>query len=157
MFEEIRRKDRVWHSSTESAQLLLNGEYGFLALGDDKDACGYGVPISYAYEGDEILFHCAPEGKKLDIIKDGKKASFCVVGKTEIIPEKFTTKYESVMVFGTVSVCKDEVQRTRGIEAIVRKYSPEFIEKSRQYMKGSMHRTTICSLKISAITAKCKR
>ncbi len=51
--------------------------------------------------GDVIYFHCAPEGHKLENLSGNNKVSFCVVGKTQVLPDKFATNYESVIVFGT--------------------------------------------------------
>lgn len=156
MFEEIRRKDRILNQD-DSYKLLLEGEYGFLALGDDKDACGYGVPISYVLVDNEIFFHCAKDGKKIDIIKDGKNATFCVVGKTKVIPENFTTKYESAMAFGWLSVCDNQEKIRWALDCLVKKYCPNFIEKSKMYIDSSIKRTAICSLKIKGISGKSKR
>ncbi len=39
----------------------------------------------------------------MDNLAHSEKASFCVVGKTELLPEQFSTRYESVIAFGTVT------------------------------------------------------
>ena len=74
-------------------------------------AINYSIP-DYL-NGDELYFHCAKIGHKLDSIKRNNKVSFCVIDKDEIIPEKFTTHYRSVIVFGKAKIveyekeCKD--------------------------------------------------
>ena len=60
---------------------------------------GYGIPINYVKEGDSIYFHCAPEGYKLECLRENPKVSFTVVGATQIVPGKFTTGYESTIAF----------------------------------------------------------
>src|SRR5512139_1817387 len=97
----MRKKDRAV-SEDEAKGILLKGEYGILST-VSPDGQPYGVPLNYSYTGDGIYFHCAVEGHKLENIQANNKVSFCVVGQTEVLPEKFSTKYESVIVFGEAS------------------------------------------------------
>ena len=96
----MRRADRQT-TEDEARALLSSGEYGVLSTVSPAGV-PYGVPISYAFHNGEILFHSAPEGQKLDNLIPGSLASFCVVGKTEVIPEKFSTRYQSAIVHGQV-------------------------------------------------------
>ncbi|HQI17206.1 MAG TPA: pyridoxamine 5'-phosphate oxidase family protein, partial [Bacillota bacterium] len=106
MFREMRRQDRKTDNE-KAAAILAAGEYGILStVGDNGYA--YGVPLSYAYSNGKIYFHCALEGHKLDNIRYNNKVSFCVVGATEVLPESFSTKYESVIVFGKASEADDD-------------------------------------------------
>jgi uncharacterized protein len=64
------------------------------------------------YEDGKIFFHCAKEGHKIDGIRRDEKVSFCVVDKDQIVPEKFTTFFRSVIVFGRARiVSEDAVKR----------------------------------------------
>ena len=98
MFREIRRKDRILDNEL-AIRLLEEAEYGFLAM-SGINGYGYGIPINYVKEGDSIYFHCAPEGYKLECLRENTKVSFTVVGATQIVPGKFTTGYESTIAFG---------------------------------------------------------
>ena len=97
MFREIRRKDRILDNEL-AIRLLEEAEYGFLAM-SGINGYGYGIPINYVKEGDSIYFHCAPEGYKLECLRENPKVSFTVVGATQIVPGKFTTGYESTIAF----------------------------------------------------------
>ena len=48
----------------------------------------------------EFIFTCAVSGHKLDIIAKQNKVSFCIIDKDTIVPEKYTTYFRSVIVFG---------------------------------------------------------
>ena len=72
------------------------------------DGQAYGVPLNYVFKNNCLYFHCALEGHKLDNIRANNKVSFCVVGKTKVLPDKFSTEYESAMAFGTASVVQGE-------------------------------------------------
>ena len=87
--------------SSENIAILKQKTHGILALCDEK-SFPYTVPLNYVYLNDKIYFHCANVGRKLDIIRQNNKASFCVINQDTVIPEKFTTAYSSVIVFGTI-------------------------------------------------------
>lgn len=155
MEREIRRKDRIWDNE-EALRLLEEGEYGFLSM-LGIDGYGYGIPISYVKEGDHLYFHCAPEGYKLECLQQSPKVSFCVVGKTQVIPGKFMTAYESVLAFGSMQTELPEEERRQALRLLVEKYAPDYREIGEKYIEKSFHRTQLLRLNIETVTAKCKR
>jgi nitroimidazol reductase NimA-like FMN-containing flavoprotein (pyridoxamine 5'-phosphate oxidase superfamily) len=85
--KHIRRKEREI-TTQEAIEILDSAEYGVLStVGEDDQP--YGVPICYVHKNGSIYFHCALGGHKLDNIRHNEKVSFCVVGKTKVLPEKF--------------------------------------------------------------------
>ena len=123
MFRKMRRS-RQELSPQECAAILERGSSGVLALCGD-DGYPYAVPISYVYCGGRIYFHCARSGHKLDAIARSDKASFCVIDCDDVLPEKYTTRYRSVIVFGRVRVIEDAAAKRAAIERLARKYAPE--------------------------------
>jgi len=119
------RRAKQQLSETEAVALLEAGTSGVLALAGDN-GYPYAVPLSYVYYAPErkLYFHCARSGHKLDAIACGDKASFCVISQDQVIPEKFTTLYKSVIVFGRVSVL-DEPEKRRAIELLAARYTPD--------------------------------
>lgn len=154
---EIRRKDRVL-DGLRAKELLVEGEYGFLAM-VNANGGGYGVPLSYAMaEGEEaIYFHCAPEGHKLINLDADNRVTFTVVGRTRVIPDQFTTAYECVMAFGRIERRLPETDRLRALRLLVAKYSAGFEEIAEKYIKGSFARTEILKLNVEHISAKAKK
>src|SRR6056297_1130907 len=98
MFRKMRRNDKKMDQN-KALEILKNGEYGVLSTIGKNEYC-YGVPLNYVYENNSIYFHSAKEGHKIDNLKLHQKVSFCVVKNQKPIPEKLTTKYESIVVFG---------------------------------------------------------
>lgn len=152
---EIRRKDRILEAE-QAGELLRTGEYGFLAM-VNCDGGGYGIPLSYVYSGDSLYFHCAPQGHKLENLRAENRCTFTVVGPTQVIPGKFTTAYESVMVFGTVVAGLDESERLKALRLLVKKYSPGYEEIAEKYISGSFQRTEVLRFDITGRSAKTKR
>jgi nitroimidazol reductase NimA-like FMN-containing flavoprotein (pyridoxamine 5'-phosphate oxidase superfamily) len=74
--------------------------------------------------------HCSAEGgQKIDNLRLHPDACFTIVSQSELLPDKFATKYWSANVFGTVAIIEEGPEKQKGIEAILRKYSPEHVEK----------------------------
>ncbi len=154
MPKNVRRKDR--ELSIESAtKLLAEGEYGVLSTAG-PDGQAYGIPLNYVYKENRLYFHCALEGHKLDNIKANNKVSFCVVGRARVLPDKFTTSYESTIAFGTAS----EVQGSEKHEALLsllEKYSPDFIEEGQKIIAKYIDKTTVIKIVINHITGKARK
>ena len=139
MNEKMRRKDR--ETTEERAyEILKNGEYGILST-IGEDGYPYGVPVNFAVEGNKIYFHCAPNSglklKNVEYSNDGAK---------------LTSKYESAVVFGTIA--KSVKNKNRGLELIVEKYAPEFIESGKRCIEKSGSMTGVYEITIEKITGK---
>lgn len=153
MFKEMRRKDR--QMETEAAlEVLANGEYGVLSM-IGENGYAYGVPISYTYSDNKIYLHGAKEGAKLENIKFNNKVSFCVVGKTEVLPSQFSTNYESVIVFGDAIEVEGQ-EKVEHLMNIIKKYSTNFITEGEKYLQASAHETTVVRIDIKHLTGKAR-
>ena len=126
MFREMRRKKQQLPQE-EAEALLRGGSHGVLAVSGD-DGYPYAVPLSYVFDGKTLYFHCAKSGHKLDAVRACGKASFCVVGQDDVVPEAFTTHYRSVIVFGRVRIVGDDAERAAAIRLLARRYAPEATE-----------------------------
>ncbi|MBU1101172.1 MAG: pyridoxamine 5'-phosphate oxidase family protein [Bacteroidetes bacterium] len=152
MFKEMRRKDRKL-SEDESKKILSVGEYGVFSS-VNSEGYAYGVPVNYVYADGVIYFHCAREGVKLDNITHNDRTSFCVVGKTKIIPEEFSTLYESVILFGRASIVMDDEERKSAFMHIVKKYSGEFLEKGNEYIIKDGPKAIIVKIVVEHLSGK---
>jgi nitroimidazol reductase NimA-like FMN-containing flavoprotein (pyridoxamine 5'-phosphate oxidase superfamily) len=155
MFKDMRNSKRQV-TREESLEILKAGEYGvFSTLG--SDGYPYGVPVSYVLLNDSIYFHCAMEGNKLDNIRHEAKVSFNVVGSTELVPERFTTKYESVIVYGRAEEISSKEEKIKVLLAIIEKYSQDFLEEGKAYIDRAVDKTHIVKINIEHISGKANR
>lgn len=121
MKHEMRRaKQRL--SPEESLAILEKGSSGVLALWDGEEP--YAVPLSYVYHQGKLYFHCARAGRKLEAIKVCPRASFCVVAADNVIAEKYTTAYRSVIVSGRLRIIEDETEMVPALRLLAAKYNP---------------------------------
>ena len=119
-YEMRRAKQRL--SPEESLAILEKGSSGVLALWDGEEP--YAVPLSYVYHQGKLYFHCARAGRKLEAIKVCPRASFCVVAADDVIPEKYTTAYRSVIVSGRLRIIEDEAEMVPALRLLAAKYNP---------------------------------
>ncbi|MBE6948475.1 MAG: pyridoxamine 5'-phosphate oxidase family protein [Ruminococcaceae bacterium] len=123
MFREMRRfKQQL--SDEECLEILNKETAGVLALQGDDDY-PYAVPLSYVYADNKIFFHGAKTGHKIDAINRNPKASFCVVSEDNVVPEKYTTYFRSVIAFGKMRIITDEAEKREAIVILAKKYFPE--------------------------------
>lgn len=148
---EMRRKDKA--VSLEEAKEILNKyDVGTLSTVDEEGQ-PYGIPVNYVYMEDKIYFHCALEGYKLDNIKANNKVCFSVFGGNEIIPQRFTTTYESVLVFGKAEVA-DEAEKLEALKYIIERLSPGFEKEGIEYITKSSNATLVVKINIEGISGK---
>lgn len=153
MFCEMRRKAQQL-SEKESREILRAGSSGVLAvLGDG--GYPYTVPLSYVCQDGKIYFHCAPSGHKLDAVRREPRASFCVVAQDWVWPERFTTVYRSVVVFGRIREVKEPEEMERVLRLLAEKYAPEEpADALRAELDGAMGRVAVLELSVEHLTGK---
>lgn len=152
---KVRRQDRLLLQE-KAIELLKNGEYGVLSM-LENDGAGYGVPLNFVWNGENsIYFHSAPEGHKLNCMLICNKVSFCIVGNTKVISNKFTTRYESIIIRGVMISDLPLEEQKYAVELIIDKYSPSDKEVGLKYAEKSLPRTHIMRLDITEISGKNK-
>lgn len=152
---EMRRKDRKLDEQV-AVSLLEHCEYAVLStIGEDGNP--YGIPISPVLEGKNLYFHCALEGTKLQNIRNHPAVCITCVGETRLVPEKFTTEYQSAIAFGTASMVEDEEEKVRILYLLCQKYAASNLDAFDREVKRSLHRIGICKIAITEWSAKGKR
>lgn len=151
----IRNMRRFKQQLTEedTIEIFKNNSYGVLAVTGDDDY-PYAVPLSYAYSNGRIYVHSATQGHKVDAVKNGAKASFCVVEKNEVTPEKITTLFKSAIAFGTASIITDDSEKLEALQLLAQKYFSVNGEGNNEEIKNSWNRVCVIALEIEHMTGK---
>lgn len=153
MFREMRRFRQAL-SRAESEDILRRGTSGVLAVSGDG-GYPYAVPLSYVYDGGEILFHSACAGHKLDALRRCDKASFCVIDRDEVVPETFTTYFRSAIAFGRVRELTDGEEKRAALMRLAVRYAPEAAEARRQAeVEQSLGHVTLLALTVEHLSGK---
>jgi nitroimidazol reductase NimA-like FMN-containing flavoprotein (pyridoxamine 5'-phosphate oxidase superfamily) len=155
MFREMRRKNQLL-SQEESIEILKSCTSGVLGVIGD-DGYPYTVPMSYAYKDGKIFMHSAKQGHKIDGIMNNDKVTFCVINRDDVIQETFTTHFSSVTVFGRARVLTEDSEILFAHDALVEKYSPNFIKEGRKEMEKDWNRMLLIEINIEHMTGKAAR
>lgn len=152
MFREMRRIKQLLPEET-AVEILERNTSGTLALLGDEDY-PYAVPTSYVYADGKLYFHSAKTGHKIDAIKKHEKVSFCVIDKDQVVPEKFTTYFRSVIAFGKIRLVEDTDEMRRIATTLTMKYSAEFEADISAEIDSSIKNMAIMEMTIDHMTAK---
>lgn len=148
----MRRKRQVL-TEEESIAILQKTTAGTLALLGDNDY-PYAVPISYVYHEGKLYFHSATSGHKVDAIRRCDKASFCVIDKDDVQPEKYTTFFRSVIAFGRIHIIEDEAEKLNMIRMLGNRYNPNHDEALQQEIESGFSHMLGIRFDIEHLTGK---
>lgn len=150
--ERSMRRFKQQLSREDCFEILRRNTSGVLAL-CGSDMMPYAVPLSHAVDSDRLIFHCAKAGHKLDLMRENANASFCVIDQDEVHPERFTTYFRSVIVFGRIHIIEDEDERFEAAKIIGRRCNPDELELQSELSKG-FSRVVMLEMPIDQITGK---
>lgn len=152
-FKRLRRKDRALKED-EALEILSKSNYGVLCVFDGNYP--YGVPVNYVYEDGFIYIHSAKEGHKIESIKSFDRVCFTVVGSSRVVENEFSTKYESVVVFGRADILHDE-QVIPALRKLAQKYSPRYTNEAERIIQDSFKDVAVIRIKIEHVQGKANR
>lgn len=149
----MRRANQALDAATCEA-VLRRGRTGVLAV-TGEDGWPYAVPLNYVYAGGTLWLHCATEGHKVEAIRREPRVSFCVVDQDMVLPERFSTAYRSVIVFGTARIVQEDAARRAAIQALTDKYCPDVPrEACEAFIAKHEAHTLVLALTPTRITGK---
>lgn len=152
MFRDLRRKRQAL-SPQACADVLARGTSGVLAVAGDG-GYPYAVPLSFLYDGGKLYFHCARAGHKLDAIRRDPRASFCVIDQDQVVAEKYTTLFRSVIAFGQVRVLEDDGEKRAALEALGERFNPGEPESLEKEIAATWNSVCVLELEIEHLTGK---
>ena len=148
----MRRKDKEKNAAF-ALEVLRDCEYAALAS-INTDGTPYCIPISPVLAGNIVYFHCAAEGKKLDNIKQNNAVCISCVRYTKLIPEEFTTDYESAVATGKCVIVTDESEKIMALRKISEKYAKTNMSNFDAELAKFLKKTCVCRIDIEYITGK---
>ncbi len=121
----MRRKDR--ERGREFAYEVIDGcEYGVMALAGDEPYC---IPLSFVRVNDTLYFHCALQGRKLDLLRRDSRVCVSFVTGTQplyIADElNYTTLFRSAVVTGRAFEVTGVQEKTGALRALCQKLLPD--------------------------------
>lgn len=127
----MRRKDREVTEQGRIAALLDRCDHMVLSMMDGEST--YAVPLSFGYEktdgGYVFYFHCAKEGKKMDLLQKNPAVSLCLA-RTEALVKgekscNYSVKFESFLAKGKVHFYDTAEEKKHAFTVLLKKYDTE--------------------------------
>jgi nitroimidazol reductase NimA-like FMN-containing flavoprotein (pyridoxamine 5'-phosphate oxidase superfamily) len=149
----MRKADREIKDTTIIEEILAGSIICRLAMMDGD--LPYILPFNYGYRDGCLYIHSAPEGKKIDLLLKDNRVCFEVEGPTGIIKAdqacNWSTRYRSVIGYGTVKILSDEESRQQGLEIIMAQHGAPGLT---EFNPGNLNRMVILRLTITSLTGK---
>lgn len=116
----------------------------------------YVVPLNFAREGDELWFHAAKAGRKLDCLRAAPAVCaeadrFITLHSGPRACDDWTSHYESVIGFGIAEIVEDAATKLRGLRAVMRKYSGR---DDWDFADDSVKGTAVVRIRLESLTGK---
>ena len=136
-------------------EILKNAEYGILST-SSKSNIPYGVAVNYFYvpEENSIYFHSKRDGNKIENIKNNPYISLFILGNQEVIPDRYITHYESIIVTGKASLILDEEQIKEKLILMCEKFAPKELQRREEVINKYLKAVCIVKISIENITGK---
>lgn len=150
----MRRKDRE-RGQEFAYDVIDRCEYGVMALAGEEPYC---VPLSFVRVGDVLYFHCALQGRKLELLRaDGR---VCVSFVTDTQPLyiahelNYTTFYRSAVVTGRAFEVTDPGEKTAALRALCQKLLPGDMADFEKAAARSLSVTGVWAVRIDQAIGK---
>ncbi|MFC2118617.1 pyridoxamine 5'-phosphate oxidase family protein [Bacteroidota bacterium] len=148
----MRKKENEITDRSEIDKIIKNSDICRMGLSDENKP--YIVPMNFGYKNNCLYFHCAKEGKKIDIIRKNPYVCF----EFDLVPEiikaekacNWGIKYKSVIGFGKAFLVKDLEEKENALRIIMSQYT----EKKSEFSGESVEKTGIIIVEIESITGK---
>lgn len=151
----MRRRDREIKEFDEIVKIIKKCDS--LVLGLNDEGYPYLVPLNFGMDIEDgqlyLYFHCAKEGKKLNLIQKDNRATFEMDCNHNFIlyEERMscTMGYESVIGQGTIEIVAED-KKYDALKILMRQYHAEDFQFNTDMIKV----TTLLRLKVEKLTGK---
>lgn len=155
----MRRKDREVAAPDEIAAILEKCPVGHLALSDGDKT--YVVPLNFAWRLADgkvtVYFHCAKEGRKIDLLRKNPNACFEADCSFSLVKGssacRWSALFESVIGEGRAALVDDPEEKRDALDLLMKRYG---FEGKPSYEPAELAAVAVIRLEMDRISAKRK-
>jgi nitroimidazol reductase NimA-like FMN-containing flavoprotein (pyridoxamine 5'-phosphate oxidase superfamily) len=154
----MRRKDREITDNNELEEIIYKADVCRIAIANEN--MPYIVSMNFGYINNPnktIFFHCASEGKKLDMLRRNNFVCFEMDINHEIVKGKkgcdWGSRFTSIVGYGKIHFVTEYNEKIAGLISIMIHYGGK---EEYEFDDKVVEQTTILRLEISEMTAKRK-
>lgn len=149
----MRRKDKQVESRVWMLETLREGIYAEVALAGADGP--YVVPVNYGFDETRFIFHGAPQGLKIELLKEDARVCFNVVTGAQLIrdendPSEYSMKYKSVTGSGRARLLEDLGEKRAALQLIMKHYEGPLEPMPDDLLR----RTAVVEVEIAQLTGK---
>jgi uncharacterized protein len=155
----MRRKDREITDRADLTDIINKSDVCRIAFADGGTP--YIVTLNFGYAWGERLtffFHCAREGRKLDLLRKNSEVCFSMDTDHELWERgsacAWSMGYRSIVGYGTLTIVEDPVERKRALDAIMDHYG---YPGDKVYEEKNWRLTELLKLEVREMTGKQKK
>lgn len=147
------RKESRQMSAEWAFEVLDKAPYITVSMADEEEQ-PYGLPLSLVRTDEKTFyFHCALEGKKLDILKHNPRVCLSAVTKCKptVGPKdgSFTLEFKSAIAFGTAEIIEDDTEKIAALRAICERFLPQHMDAFDVSIARSLGRTAVVRITVT--------
>ena len=156
----MRRSDRARDRSF-AFDVIDRCGHGVAALSTGGEG-PYCIPLSLVRVGDDLFFHCALEGRKLDLLRRDPRVCVTFVGEDTPVflePAMYSTYFQSAIVTGTVVLVEDDQEKVDGLRALCQKLTPQYMTEGlfNAAIQHSLSVTSVWRVDMDDLSGKAKK
>lgn len=120
----------------------------------DTDGMPYGLPLSLVRTDERTFwFHCATEGRKLDILRRNPRVCLSAVSRCRPLRDpkdgSFTLEFHSAVAFGTAEIVEDEDIKVSVLKSLCERFLPGRMEGFGEAVGKSLSNTAIVKISLT--------
>lgn len=147
------RKAKREMPSNWALQIMDKAPYITVSM-TDADGTPYAVPLSLARTDENTFyFHCAQEGKKLDILRNNPNVWLTAVTtcKPTVGPKdgSFTLEFKSAMARGIAEIIEEETEKIKALRAVCQRFLPNHMDAFDNSIARSLGHTAVVRIKLT--------
>ena len=127
--------------------------------GEDMPYC---LPLTFVRVGDDLYFHCARQGRKVELLRRDPRVCVTFVGEDRPFfsdsPASYSTYFQSAIVTGTATEVTDDREKTAALLALCQKVTPDHVGggKFEEAIGRSLAVTAVWKIRMEQVTGKAK-
>lgn len=148
----MRRREKAIVDPAELEAVIREAEVCRMGLCDG--GIPYIVPLCFGYAADTFYFHCAAEGRKLDILERNPEVCLELEAGVALKPGvkacDWGMTYRSVVGFGRAERVEPPESKRQALDLIMARYAPGIHD----YPTAALEKTVILKVALRSLTGK---
>lgn len=159
--QSMRRHEKEVTDRAALEEILHSAPLLSLALRDDP--APYVIPVCFGLDGENLYVHSALAGTKIDLIMADPIVGFCACADVSVTAAEpacaSSASGRSVVGTGRARIVRDEAERERGLNAIMRHYQGAgpvagTAAAAPTYRPEQLSRTAVIAIRIDTLHGK---